>query len=131
MLSATLFGVAGYKLESFFAFDKETISSLLTFFSIITAILLGAITLVGNSISILEKKTEHTKSLYQKTFSQRMFKLIVVFYIYLITIVILLCYMAGFVFLKKICVAFSFLSVFLSFILPVYIMKIYYDYYPK
>lgn len=123
--------IAGYKLESFFLLDKDVISALLTFYSIMTAILLGTITLVGNAISILENKSEQTKVLYKKTFLQRITKLILIFYVYLITILLLICYLSGFNCIKNFCIAFSFLSLFLSFILPIYISKIYYDYYPK
>jgi len=131
VVAAIAISIAGYKLECFFLLDKDVVSALLTFYSIMTAILLGAISLVGNAISILEKKSEQTKYLYKRTFIQRIAKLLFIFYIYLATIMLLILYISGFICLKKVCIAFLFLSSFLSFILPVYISKIYYDYYPK
>ena len=121
--------VLGYIYATDMENKKDLVNALLTFFSIMTGILLGAISLVGNAVTVISKTTDQTKEIYKNTFIKRLAKLICIFYLYLATLVCLLMVLYGMNEISKICFGLSASAVIASFVLPVYISYIYYDYY--
>lgn len=128
-ISIVAIAILGYFYAPVIHDKKDIIEALLTFFSIMTGILLGAISLVGNAVTIVSKSTGQTKELYKKTFIKRLVKLVCIFYLYLATLISLLMDLIDFPGMGKISFSLSVAAIAVSFVLPVYISYIYYDYY--
>jgi len=128
-----LLGVAGGVVAILYLpnIKTESIPALITIFSVFSGVLIAAITLVGNSISLLGRNDWKVLQNYKATFSAKIFRLTLVSYFQIVTLVVLCgaLIFENVLLLSEIAVGVSTFTFIISLSIPYAIADIYKEYY--